>query len=347
MRLDQQLPDPVAAHERLTAALRAARCGTWRWDIVADQVAWDRSLCEVYGLAVEAAPRNAAEFLALVHPGDRDRLMSTLQACLAGGSEVEYEFRAQVDGREVWIYDRSSLVRDPAGQPLYMTGACLDVTERKRVEQERDAALEKHRWLLAELNHRVKNHLQMITAMLALQAAAATPELAAEFEQAIRRIETVADLHARLYRDEEAVGVVDLAAYLSDICDGLSRSLLDGRPIDLDLAAAPARLALDRAVPLGLIVNELVTNAIKHGFPGGGAGRIAVRLASDGQAATLEVSDDGQGAIAPGTPAEASGTGLGRRLVESMARQIGASLSLVQGRGTTWRLGFSLESAPA
>lgn len=280
-----------------------------------------------------------------MHPDDRERLQAALQACLADGSEVEYEFRARVAGREVWIYDRSSLVRDAAGRPLYMTGACLDVTERKRVEQERDAALEKHRWLLAELNHRVKNHLQMITAMLALQAATAAPELATEFEQAIRRIETVADLHARLYRDEQGMGVVDLAAYLRDICDGLSRSLLEGRSIDLELAAAPANLALDRAVPLGLIVNELVTNAIKHGFPDGSAGRIAVRLASDGQTATLEVSDDGQGTGGSGAPAEAGGTGLGRRLVESMARQIGASLAQAGGQGTTWRLGFSLESA--
>jgi PAS domain S-box-containing protein len=335
--VDDTRPEPAAVHARLMAALKASRCGTWRWDIAADRVEWDEALCEVYGLAPEQAPRNAAAFLALVHPDDRERAQGLIGACLESGSEIEYEFRVQVGERIVWIYDRSGVVRDDAGRPLVMTGACLDVTERKRLERERDEALEKHKWLLAELNHRVKNHLQMVTAMLALQAAAGDAALRDAFEQAIRRIETVAELHGRLYRDGTP-GAVDLAAYLADICQGLKRSLLEGRAIRLAWSAPPGELALDRAVPLGLIVNELVTNAIKHAFPAGRGGQITVRLEAAGGQARLEVSDDGLG-LAPGMDAG----GFGTRLVQGLARQIGATLTLAAGAGTTHRLDFALD----
>ena len=161
----------TSEHERLVAALKASRAGTWRWDIPADKVDWDEALCAVYGLPRERSPRTSGEFIQLIHPDDRERAGRLLGALLENGSEIEYEFRAVVGDRVVWIYDRSTLMRDAEGRPAYMTGACLDVTERKRIEEERNAALAKHQLLLRELNHRVKNHLTMITAMLSLKAA--------------------------------------------------------------------------------------------------------------------------------------------------------------------------------
>ena len=116
----------------------------------------------VYGLPHEQAPRTSGEFLQLIHPDDRERADRLLGALLESGREIEYEFRAMVGDRIVWIYDRSTLVRDAAGRPSYMTGACLDVTARKQIEEERNVANEKYRLLLRELHHRVTNHLQMI-----------------------------------------------------------------------------------------------------------------------------------------------------------------------------------------
>lgn len=330
------------ANERLMAALKASRCGTWRWDIAEDRVHWDEALLKVYG--VERAPTTVAGFAQLIHPDDRGRIVASVQACLAGGSELEYEFRAIAGGRERWIYDRSSLVRDGEGRPLYMTGACLDITERKRVEQERDQALEKHRWFLRELNHRTKNHLQMITAMLNLQAGdTANEEARQAFARAIRRINVIADLHGRLYQNDTQEWI-DAAGYLGDLCDGLRQSFLGDGRIALDCRAADARLALDQAVPMGLIVNELVTNAIKHAFPRGGDGRIEVTFALDGPAAELRVADNGNGLIHNGTPAR---QGLGHRLVHALAAQLGATVEVEGERGTSHRLRFPAVSGGA
>lgn len=327
----------TSAHERLVAALKASRAGTWRWDIPADRVEWDEALSAVYGLPHAEAPRTSGAFLQLIHPDDRERAGKLLGALLESGKEIEYEFRAVVGDRIVWIYDRSTLMRDAQGRPAYMTGACLDVTARKQIEEERNAAHEKHRLLLRELNHRVKNHLQMITAMLALQAARQPdPSVRNDFEKAIQRIHTLAELHTRLYRDE-GFEAIDMRAYLTDVCDGLRGSVLPESRIELVCETAPIRLTIDQAVPIGLIVSELATNAVKYAFPAGRAGKVIVKLDTDGNHATLSVADDGAGL--PATAGEASG-GIGLGMVKGLALQIGGTVDVAGAGGTVYTLRF-------
>lgn len=324
-------------HERLVAALKASRAGTWRWDIPADRVEWDEALSAVYGLPHAEAPRTSAQFLQLIHPDDRERAGRLIGALLENGDEIEYEFRAIVGDRIVWIYDRSSVVRDAEGRPAYMTGACLDVTARKQIEDERNLANERYRLLLRELNHRVTNHLQMITAMLGLQASRQAEASVREgFDKAIRRIHTLAELHGRLYRDD-GFDAVDMRAYLGDICDGLRGAVLPEQRIELECRAAPIRLTVDQAVPLGLIVSELATNAAKYAFPGDRTGRLVVRLDAVGEQATLSVADDGIGL--PKSP-ETSGTGIGLGMVNGLARQIGGTLTVESEAGTAYTLRF-------
>lgn len=324
-------------HERLMAALKASRSGTWHWDIPNDIVVWDEALSDVYGMPHSGAPRTSGEFLALVHPDDRERASATLGACLESGSEVDYEFRAAVDDKVRWIYDRSSLIRDADGTPKYMTGACIDVTERRQIEEERNAALERQKLLMTELNHRIKNHLQMITGMLNLQAARQPNAAAkADFENAIRRIHTIADLHTRLYHDDWQ-GQVDMSTYLRGICANLTEALVQKSRIRLECDVQTLPLSVDQALPLGLIVNELVTNAIKHAFPPDQPGRIVVRLHARGAHVSLAVLDNGRGL--PKDAAKAS-TGIGTRLVQSLNRQIGGRLRLTHKGGTGYHFLF-------
>lgn len=132
--------------ERLLAALRASGTGTWSWEVKSDRVEWDETLCGIYGVDLARSARTAEQFLAFVHPEDRALVHSCIRDALKGGSEAEYEFRAVLpDGTIRWIYDRCVVVRDDAGDPLYMTGACFDITRRKEMEQalaESEARLE-------------------------------------------------------------------------------------------------------------------------------------------------------------------------------------------------------------
>lgn len=329
-------------NERLVAALKASRAGTWRWDVAADRVDWDEALSTVYGLPHAQAPRTSGEFFQLIHPDDRERTGRLLGALLESGNEIEYEFRAVVGDRIVWIYDRSTLVRDADGRPSYMTGACLDVTARKAIEEERNVANQKYRLLLREVHHRVTNHLQMITAMLRLQTARLAESTArGDLETAIQRIHTLAELHGRLYRDEGFDGI-EMAAYLDDICDGLRGAVLPAR-IALHCSATPVKLTIDQAVPLGLIVSELATNAAKYAFPGDRAGTVAVDLQADGDAAVLTVADDGIGLSAV---ADAAGAGPGLSMVKGLAQQIRGILAVENDNGARIILRFKPETLP-
>src|SRR5690606_33024008 len=143
------------------------------------------------------------EFVNLIHPEDRERVWGVIRACIDEGIDADYQFRAVVDGNIRWIYDRSALVRDAEARPLYMLGACLDITEQRRLQEERDAALERQKTLLRELNHRVKNHLAIIVGLLRLKASRHADSTAREdFERAIERINTIAFLHDQLYRED-------------------------------------------------------------------------------------------------------------------------------------------------
>ncbi|HMN84946.1 MAG TPA: histidine kinase dimerization/phosphoacceptor domain -containing protein [Bauldia sp.] len=327
---------PAASdHERLVAALRASRVGTWRWSIRDDVVEWDEALCEVYGIDPSAAPHSSGAFLEIIHPDDRENVWNVIRACVEEGIDADHQFRVRVGDRVRWIYDRSGLVRDADGEPLYMLGSCLDVTEQRRIQEERDAALAKQTLLLSELSHRVKNHLAMIVALLRLKGSRQTDPAAREdFDRAIERVNTIAYLHDHLYRSDN-VEAVDLEVYLSDIAENLRESILVDKAIEVRLELQPFTIHVEQAVPVGLIVNELITNATKYAFAPGESGRIVVRLSIRGDRVALTVSDNGRG-----KPADAQ-TGVGTRLVRSLAAQIGARMRIVSRRGLTASLSFT------
>jgi PAS domain S-box-containing protein len=270
-------PDSVdfaeAEHERLVAALKASRAGTWRWNLAANIVEWD-ALCDVYGIKRRDAPTNSEEFLALVHPDDRAAVWAAISACIEKGTDADYQFRAVVGNSVCWIYDRSALIRDVEGNPAYMLGACLDITDRRRIEEERDKLLEKQTLLLRELSHRTKNHLSMIISLLRLKGARQKdPNAKQDIERAIERVHTIAFLHEHLYR-KDVFDRINIESYIEDICASLELSLLADIKIAIIRELQPAELHIDLAVPLGLIVNEVVTNAAKYALLPGEAGQL-------------------------------------------------------------------------
>jgi PAS domain-containing protein len=122
-------PPAAVPPDALLAALAADRCGTWHWDVGTDRVRWDRALSAAYGIPHALAPRSGQDFLALVHPDDRERVVKTVAHCLEGGDAVEHDFRALVDGRVRLIHDRSHVLRDRSRRPIAMIGLCVGVTD--------------------------------------------------------------------------------------------------------------------------------------------------------------------------------------------------------------------------
>ncbi|TKA95161.1 response regulator [Cereibacter changlensis] len=201
--------------------------------------------------------------------------------------------------------------------------AKLDLQDAKdRADAEVRAARERAEMLLAEVHHRVANSLAMVKSLLRLQASAsASEEVRTALAEAQIRIAAVAGVHRSLYLGED-VRAVELEAYLTTMLTDFARTVPPS--IRLTIDAAPVRISADRAVCLGVMVSELVTNAVKYAWPTGGEGALRVELTEDapGQA-RLEVSDDGVG-IDPTLVAQ--GTGLGQRLLRAMGEQLGGTV---------------------
>jgi PAS domain S-box-containing protein len=243
------------------------------------------------------------------------------------------------DGHEFPIEISLSPLKTEDG--ILVSSAIRDITERTRVEAQLRESLAEKELLLREIHHRVKNNLQIVSSLLSLQQATLhDPAAIAAVAESAVRMRAMALLHQMLYQSD-TVGRVQMDEYLRALALYV-RGSHAGEEIQLAFALEGVTLDLDRAIPCGLIVTELLTNALKHAFQGrGGRVTLGLRTAADG-ACILHVSDDGVG----GGDIEHS-TSLGLRLVRALARQLLGTLAWESGStGTTVTLTFP-GAAPA
>jgi two-component sensor histidine kinase len=202
-----------------------------------------------------------------------------------------------------------------------------DLTELRRLEGEREAALEHAQRLLKELGHRVMNSFTAISAVVAMEARAATPEGREALDRVQRRVQALASLYRRLDGAPQA-DEIEVSDYLGGIVAGFRDSLAAGVAIEADLR--PMVLPTRAAVPLGLVLNEMLTKAVKHAFAPGQPGTVRVSLNEAEGACHLTVEDDGAG-MAEG----AAGTGVGRALVAAFVAELGGEIASHSGPGGT------------
>ncbi|MFE1598257.1 sensor histidine kinase [Methylobacterium sp. ID0610] len=207
--------------------------------------------------------------------------------------------------------------------------------ERQRAESRLQAALERQELLSREMSHRVKNSLAIVASLLALQARATDNEdVRHALDDAQSRVAAVAQVHDQLWQQPD-LGAIDIAPFLETLCERLADS---GPNHVIRCRVAHVAMPADLAVPLGLFVNELVTNALKHAYPAGvGEIRVeGVRLADGGL--SLSVADDGVG-LPPGFDlAAATRRSLGMRVIQGLARQLAGTLALGEGPGARFVL---------
>jgi two-component sensor histidine kinase len=199
---------------------------------------------------------------------------------------------------------------------------------KERADEEIRRAKERAEALLAEVNHRVANSLALVASLLRLQISnSKSEEVKGELAETQARITAIAGMHRSLYTSDD-VSRVELDRYLQNLTGELAGSLQNPeKPIQLALDADPISLSADRAVSVGMIVTELVTNAFKYAYPDGG-GEIRVSLKRTGEnEALLRVEDDGIG-MKPGSAP--TGTGLGSRIVKSMASTLGPGICYLE-----------------
>jgi PAS domain S-box-containing protein len=297
----------------------------------------NRSFCHTFSVA----PRQTVgRKLSAIGHGQWDipKLHAAIETIASGSGtmeafEVEYVF--PTIGTRTMSLDARKVYR-PRNKVQQILLAIEDVTERVTLEREHAVAHERIGMLLQEMVHRVKNNLQVIAAMVMIESRRlGSREGKAALERVSNRMTALGHLYSKLSKTD-AIEAVDAATYLDELCLDLIASVQNevGGSIVLRTDIASELLPTDRAIPIGLIVNELVTNAAKYAFPGGAGGTVMVTLKRAPGELRLTVSDDGQGL----DPSRAD-SGLGGRLVDGFAQQLGGRVERKSdSQGTTVHL---------
>lgn len=332
----------------LAEAQRIARMGRWQWDLSTDRIHLSEELRAIYGLAGPFVSRE--QLIDRAWHDDAAALRESLrQASQQDWSSFEHRVGGD-GGRLRTLQLRSHLIRDDERHAVQVVGTAQDITEAKAVERQLRESLEQKEILFKEVHHRVKNNLQVISSLMNLQSRRLTDPRARDIlEDSHARVRAIALVHERLYRSPDLTSV-DAQEYLESLAGALLRTHASTEvAIELKVDARGRRLEVDAAVPCGLVVNELVTNALKHAFVGRERGRLVVRLSAEGSWHRLAVQDDGVGFPA-GLDFERATT-LGLRLVRSLAEQLGGQLTIQGEEGAEvvlrWPAGVQGEQAAA
>ncbi len=252
------------------------------------------------------------------------------------GESVTYELHWQTRTFDCQV----EALRDTEGKLLGVIGIGLDVTERKRAEAQIKASLKEKEALIKEMSHRVTNNLQVISSLLNLQAGYITDEPARRvFMESQNRLKALALIHDKLYQSEDLTSI-DFSGYIRNLVVHLFRAYkVNAHAITLQLDLDPVILDIDRAVPCGLIINELVSNSLKYAFPNGKTGEVRIDLHGDNERRLLlAVVDNGIG-----FPSEMDfrrTASLGMQLVNTLTDQIEGTITLERNCGTTFRIVF-------
>ena len=351
------------SEERLRLALEAGHMGVWDWDVATGAITWSESLEPIHGLARGAFSGTFEGFQALVHPEDRERVNRAITRALEEGGGYDVEFRnPRPDGTVHWIAGKGTAVRDPAGHAVRMLGVGMDVTERRRLEEElrqraaqlADADRRKDEFL-AMLAHELRNPLQPLTNALHLLGHGNADKerfLAMASRQVTHLVRLVDDLldvsritQGKITLRKETVRLSELVAQAAETVRPSLES--SGHSVSVSLPAEPVQLDADPA-RLAQVLANLLSNAAKYTPPGGSIWLTAERA---GDQVAIRVRDTGAGIdpellphvfdlfVQGDTPADRAPGGLGigltivRRLVEMHGGRVEAH-SAGGGRGS-------------
>jgi len=274
----------------------------------------------------------------LIHPEDLERVRLTgRQAVESGLNDFEvspYRMRKK-DGSYIWVSDFSSINRDETGNPVDLSGIIWDVSSL--IEAEHEMQL-----LLREVHHRVKNNMQVIISLLNLQADyVRDKKLVQVFGETEQRIRSMALIHDKLFRSER-ISAVDFGSYIRSLILEIQHSRKVKREhVTFYPEVRDVNLDISKAIPCGLIINELVSNALKHAFPNNREGKIWVSGEMlEASTVMIEVRDNGVG-LSRDVLLEKTQT-LGLRIVRILVEQLEGEIKVIRRGGTRFRLTFPL-----
>lgn len=243
------------------------------------------------------------------------------------------------DGTVYWLLTSKVPLRNARGEIIGLLGIGRDITEQKRLEESLRLAADQKSTLMKELEHRVKNNLSVVSSLLNLELDTIGDESARRvLGSAIGRIDSISSVYESLCSSDD-LATVDMREYVDGLVDSIRRAMApDEDRLRVTKALAEFRLDASRAVPVGLILNEMLTNAIKYAYPPATEGEIRVSLEEGAGLVRLTVSDDGAGLPKGTEPGRAGGAGMS--IMSMLAKQLRGELRVESAGGTSASLAF-------
>lgn len=276
----------------------------------------------------------------LIHPDDREKVRQTIKKSSNATEELRVESRLKTaEGKYIWIETTGKPVVDEKGFRGFIYSG-RDITEQKKSAEYIKKSLEEKEALLREIHHRVNNNLQVISSLLSLQSDnVRDPRDHELFVESQNRVRSMAMIHEKLYQSDK-FNSINFRDYLKTLINRLIYEYSqDLGHIDLELDIENVELNIETSVPCGLIINELVSNSLKHAFPQGRNGKIIVKFHKIKDKYVLMVGDNGIGPLEKSVLE--SSKKLGFNLVKSLIKQLDASLEILESEGTLYRITFA------
>jgi PAS domain S-box-containing protein len=312
-----------------------------------------RTTAEADGNFIEANPsivrifgyKDKKEFMGLSvadlyqNPQDRKKFQEKMER----DGFVKYEELAlkRKDGTPFLGSICAVAVKDESGKIKYFDGIVEDITDRKLAEEKVRSSLSEKEVLLREIHHRVKNNLQIISSLLNLQSRQVKDEPALDmFQESRNRVRSMALVHEKLYRSKD-LAKVDFSGYIQSLATHLFMVYgIKTDAVRLDIDVQDVYLNINTSIPCGLIVNELISNSLKHAFTEGNGGNIRIVLRPEnGNKFKLVVSDNGCGL--PQNVDVTQTESLGLQLVSMLVSQLQGSIHIERNKGTSFQIIFS------
>lgn len=287
--------------------------------------------------------------LSKIHPKDVERMKSLVdnyENISDGDFLPTVQFRMKdVEGNYHWVSNVRTLIRDEDNNPDAIVGSVRDITLQKKQEKEIKQSLEDKEILLQEIHHRVKNNLSIVSSLLELQKSNVSDEVKSLLSSSQARIKSIAKVHEKLYQST-TLSDISLDVYISELAEEIASAYQsDQRNIELKLDVEPVSIHLDEAIPIGLILNELINNAYKHGLNGHDTGHIKISLVRENDKMVMSVTNTGNSL--PSDFDLKDRDSLGMTLVNVLLKKIHGSLDVQAGEETSFIINFELSDVKA
>jgi len=329
------------SEERFSITLDAVNDGLWEWDIPSGNAFFSPNYYKLLGYNPGEFPANYTSWRLLMHPDDIDFVEKKLEESIKSGIGFEIDLRMKTkSGKWLWVSKRGKAIeKDSTGIATRKVGTLTDITERVNAEKKIKKSLEEKEMLLKEIHHRVKNNLMIISSLLNLQSRYIKDKASQNvFKESQNRARSMALIHERLYQSTD-LERINYGDYIRSLATELFHTYeADPGLIKLKINVEDILLDINTAIPLGLIVNELITNSLTHAFSEGNRGKINIDFHPIDDHYEFAVKDNGIGF--PEDIDFQNTDSLGLQLINSLTNQIDGDIKLDRNNGTEFKIIF-------